>query len=391
MSLETAHTPHDDLSRAAALRPATPAKNSKASKTIQYLRPTLSRNELKSVLESLVLEEVSSGQGVVNFERTFARTFDFGHATAVDSYHTGFHLALLAADLRKEDEIILPVSAPLALFDAVNYIGATVRPVDLAKDSFHADPEALFAAITPKTKVIYFPYTFGAYKDLGGFYERLEAGGYRKDKEQRVRVIEDISHVVGHEWNGKQAGANADIAIAGLNEDHLMTIGKGAVVMTDSHNLYAVIKDLRAGGGDRPYRMRFDYTITDYQAAMGLEQLGNLSAMIDRRRRMGVLYNEAIDKSRLKSYFNAPDFDVCGGFPVVGEADITHMQRYFSSLQIETRRVFPNGPLHHIMGLNALDYPNAERLFQRGLLLPLYPMLNKAAVEKITAAIRGFY
>jgi dTDP-4-amino-4,6-dideoxygalactose transaminase len=76
---------------------------------------------------------------------------------------------------------------------------------------------------------------------------------------------------------------------------------------------------------------------------------------------------------------------------VVSETDITHMQRYFSSLQIETRRLFPNGPLHHIMGLNPLDFPNAERLFQRGLVLPLYPMLNKAAVEKITAAIRGFY
>lgn len=359
--------------------------------TIQYLRPTLSRNELKSVLESLVMEEVSFGQGVLNFEKAFARTFDFQHAAAVDSYTSAFHLALLAAEVTRDDEIVIPVSSPLSLIDAVNYIGARVVLVDLAKDSFHCDADALFAAITEKTKAVFLPYTFGSFKDFRPLYEKLEAAGLRKGKEQRVRVIEDISHVIGHDWNGRQAGADADIAIAGLNEDHLMTIGKGAVVLTDSHNMFAVIKDLRVQGGNRPYRIRFDYAITDYQAAMGLEQLGNLSAMIERRRRMGVLYNEAIGNSRLKSYFTAPDFDVCGGFPVIGETEIAHIQRYFSSLQIETRRVFPNGPLHHIMGLNPLEYPNAEKIFQRGLLLPLYPMLNKAAVEKITAAIRGFY
>lgn len=358
---------------------------------IQYLRPTLSRNELKSVLESLVMEEVTFGQGVVNFERAFARTFDFQHAAAVDSYTSAFHLALLAAEVGKDDEIVVPVSAPLSLIDAANYTGARIVLVDLAKDALHAENEAIMAAVTERTKVIFLPYTFGAFKDFRPIYEELDAAGLRKNKEQRVRVIEDISHVVGHDFAGRQPGSDADIAIAGLNEDHLMTIGKGAVVLTDSHNTYAVLKDLRVQGGNRPYRVRFDYAITDYQAAMGLEQLGNLSAMIERRRRMGVLYNEAIQNSRLRSFFAAPEFDVCGGFPVVGETDIEHMQRYFSSLQIETRRIFPNGPLHHIMGLNPLDYPNAERLFQRGVVLPLYPMLNKAAVEKITAAIRGFY
>jgi dTDP-4-amino-4,6-dideoxygalactose transaminase len=379
---------------------AVPTQNMPAMRTesrsttkgmIQYLRPTLSRNELKSVLESLVMEEVSFGQGVLNFEKAFARTFDFQHAAAVDSYTSAFHLALLACELTKEDEIILPVSAPLAVFDAVNYVGAKVVLLDLAKDSFHPEVEQIFAAVTKKTKVIYLPYSFGSYKDFRPLYECLESSGLRNGKAQRVRVIEDISHIVGHEFNGRLAGSDADIAIAGLNEDHLMTIGKGAVVLTDSHNLFAIIKDLRVQGGNRPYRVRFDYTITDYQAAMGMEQLGNLAAIIERRRRIGVLYKEAVAVSRLKTYFNAPEADVCGAFPVIGEAEISHMQRYFSSLQIETRRVFPNGPLHHIMGLNPLDFPNGERIYQRGLLLPLYPMLNKAAVEKITAAIRGFY
>jgi len=361
------------------------------SQPIQYSRPTLSRNELKSVLESLVMEEVSAGQGVSNFEKTFARTFDFQHATAVDSYHSAFHLALLAAELQKDEEIILPVSAPVSLLDAISYVGAKAVLVDLAKDAFHADSESILSKITEKTKLIFLPYSFGAFKNYSELYAELEARGLRKGRERTVRVIEDISQVIGHEVGSFQPGTNADIAIAGLNEDHLMTIGKGAVVLTDSHNLFGILKDLRIQGGTRPYRPRYDYTITDYQAAMGLEQLGNLSAIIDRRRRMGVLYNEAIRNSKLKTHFNTPEADVFGAFPVIAEADVEHTQRYFSSLQIETRRIFTNGPLHHLMGLNALDFPNGEKLYQRGVLLPLYPMLNKPAVEKITAAIRGFY
>lgn len=361
------------------------------SQPIQYMRPTLSRNELKSVLESLVLEEVSAGQGVQNFEKTFARTFDFQHATAVDSYHSAFHLALMAVELQKDGEIIMPISTPISVFDAVSYVGAQVVLVDLAKDSFHTDIDVILSKITERTKAIYLPYTFGAYKDFTSLYAKLEEKGLRKNNENKVRIIEDISHVVGHEIHGRQPGADADIAIAGLNEDHLMTIGKGALVMTDSHNLHALIKDMRVQGGTRPYRPRYDYAITDYQAAMGLEQLGNLSAMIERRRRMGVLYNEALENSKLQTYFRTPEADVCGSFPVVADADVAHTQRYFSSLQIETRRIFPNGPLHHLMALNPLDFPNGEKLYQRGVLLPLYPMLNKAAVEKITAAIRGFY
>ncbi|HRP68320.1 MAG TPA: DegT/DnrJ/EryC1/StrS aminotransferase family protein [Turneriella sp.] len=370
-----------------ATHTASRAKN----QPIQYLRPTLSRNELKSVLESLVLEEVSFGQGVLNFEKAFARTFDFNHAAAVDSYTSAFHLALIACDLAKDDEIILPVSSPLAMLDAIHYTGARPVVIDLAKDSFHADVDTYLNAITERTKIIFLPYTFGSYKDYSTLYEKLSVAGLRKPKERYIRLIEDISHTIGHEFHGRQAGENADIAIAGLNEDHLMTIGKGGVVLTDSHNHFAVIKDLRVQGGNRPYRMRFDYAITDYQAAMGMEQLGNLSAMIERRRRIGGLYNEAMEKSRLKTYFTSPDADVCGSFPIVSETDLAHTQSYFASLHIETRRIFPNGPLHQIMGLNVLNFPNAERLYQRGVMLPLYPMLNKPSVEKITAAIRGFY
>lgn len=72
-----------NMAAEAMMQTAQPMPRVSGKGAIQYLRPTLSRNELKSVLESLVMEEVTFGQGVVNFERAFARTFDFQHAAAV--------------------------------------------------------------------------------------------------------------------------------------------------------------------------------------------------------------------------------------------------------------------------------------------------------------------
>ncbi|MCX7633366.1 MAG: DegT/DnrJ/EryC1/StrS aminotransferase family protein [Turneriella sp.] len=358
---------------------------------IEYVRPTLSRNELKSVLETLVQEDVSFGQGVLRFEKAFARTFDFEYAIAVDSYTSAFHLALMALEFAPGAELVAPVSSPLALLDAAHYVNASIVPVDLARDAFHPDPEAIVSALSAKTRAVYLPYTFGAYTDFSAVYQHLETNGLRSAKNTQVFVIEDLSHAIGHDWSSTQVGRNADITIVGLNEEHLMTIGKGAVLLTDSPRLNAALRDLRVEGGNRPYRVRFDYAITDYQAALGLEQLSNLSALVERRRRIGTLYREAVAASRLRTFFKAPEFDVYGAFPVLAESTLDHLQRYFASLQIETRRVFAQGPLHHLMGLAATSFPNAERLYQRGLLLPIYPMLNKAAVDKITNAIRSFY
>jgi len=357
---------------------------------IPFSRPTLSRNELKSVLETLIHEDLAYGSGVVNFEREFAKAFDFQHAMACDSYTSAFHLSLMSVGLQKGDEIIIPASAPLAIIDAIHYVGGTPIICDLGRDSFHPQVTEIMKLISEKTKVIYLYYAFGSFQDYKDLYVQLEQSGLKKN-DRKIKVIEDISFNAGQEIKNTMVGSDADIAICGLNEEHLMTIGKGAVVLTDSNNTYAVLKDLRIHGGNRPYRMRFDYAITDYQAALGLEQLGNLRAIVERRKKIGAFYNDALRSSKLISYFNAGDIDLYGFFPVIADTPLEHTQRYFASLQIEIKRVFSAGPAYQLLGSSALNFPNAEKLYQKAVALPLYPLLNKASVEKVMMAIKGFY
>ncbi len=362
----------------------------RAEAEIVYTKPTLSKNDIKSVMECMVSDEISFGRIVGNYEKEFAGVFEAGHAISTSSLTSAYHLALMAMGVTAEDEVILPSTAPLAALDAINQIGAQVSLVDIDRTGFHPSDEAIINLLKEETRVIILTYPYGAFH---GYQElRQHIDERNRSARRNTWLLEDISYIAGIEYSGSYVGTAGDAAIVGLHDDMLMTTGKGAMILTDSKSIYSAARDLRMHGGNRPYKVRYDYTITDYQAAMGIEQLGQLSAVLDRRRKMGQKYLEVMAPLKhLNSGFRHPDFDAYGAFPLLVEKPLDYMQRYFQSLHIGTRRTMQFGPLHGMLGLPASDYPNTERLYDRGIMIPLYPNLTKAGLDRIVNALKGFY
>lgn len=365
-------------------------RKEKNKQSIVFNKPTLTRNELKSVLESLVHDEISYGQTAITLEKEFASAFEFRKALSFSSLHSAYHLAFESLELKEGDEVILPDNAPVAALDAVGLTKASPVLVDLSRDSFHASYEDIIARINENTRAIILFYAFGAFKDYSPLYEWL-GSSQNPVKKNKIRIIEDISYIAGTEFKGRVIGADSDLVINGMHEDHLITTGKGAMVMTDNTSLYSIMKDLRVQGGKKAYRVRYDYTITDYQAAMGLEQLNLLSSITERRKKIGNIYREAMKQSRLNTLFHSGELDVYAAFPVLFDTDFEHAMRYFKSLHIETRYTVPVAPLHQLLGLSGADFANTEKLYQRGLLIPIYPYLTKANVDRIVNSIKAFY
>lgn len=361
----------------------------KAREGIIFSRPTLSKNELKSVLESLVHDEISFGKVVQNYEKESARVFEFSRALSVNSLYAGYHLAFLST-LEEGDEVILPANAPVEALDALSQVKAVPVVVDLSKESFLPSVDMYKEKVSEKTRAVLLYYSYGSFRDFDELRTWLREEAPTEGN-KKIRIIEDISYLTGMEYKGQYVGSDADIAIAGLNDDMSMTIGKGALLFTDNKNLYAMARDFRHHGTGKRYRTRFDYTIADYQAAMGLEQLGSLTSVLERRRRIGSIYQDAVKNSVLETWFHSADIDAFGAFAVIADKEIDHTERYFRSLNIETRRTMKLGPLHQMLGLPASDYPNAQKLYDRGLLLPIYPYLTKNNVDRITGSIKGFY
>lgn len=365
-------------------------RNTTKKEEIVYFKPTLSKKDIKSVMECMVSDEISCGQVALNYEKEVAAAFEVKHAAGVSSHTAAYHLAILACNIEPGENVVLSSVGPLAALDGVAHAGAETILADIDRKGFHPSEETLLEKINEKTAAIILSYPYGAYHDYGTLRDKIREKNTNRAKP--ILIIEDISYIAGMEVSGSYVGTLGDIAIAGLHEDMLMTIGKGALLLTDSKELYSTIKDRRMHGGNRPYRVRFDYSITDYQAAMGSEQLGQLPAVLERRRLMGRKYIETIQSNRqLSSGFVHPDFDAFGAFPVTSSKPLDYIQRYFKSLQIGARRTLAFGPLHGMMGLDAKEFPNTERFYERSLLIPLYPNLSKVGIERILSSLKGFY
>ena len=165
-------------------------------------------------------------------------------------------------------------------------------------------------------------------------------------------------------------------------------MGKGSVLFTNLKTIFDRLKNLKAHRSNYDYRVRYDYNITDYQAAMGSEQLGNLEPLVRRRNEIGKSYLAAVSKSRFCTLFKYPEIDSYGSFPVFSSTSAAEVISFFKKKNVESKNILSPEPLHRLLKLNRNKFPNTEKLYQQGVLLPIYPHLTNQDVTTITNILK---
>jgi len=131
-------------------------------------------------------------------------------------------------------------------------------------------------------------------------------------KANRLVIIEDAAHSLGAEYRGRKVGALADMTIFSFHPVKHITTGEGGMIVTNNKEYYEQLVLLRSHGITRDrarftshslhftepwyYEMQnlgFNYRLTDFQCALGLNQMGKLDNFVQRRRRIAAAYNEA--------------------------------------------------------------------------------------------------
>ena len=356
-------------------------RNTARVNPIESHRPTISKQELESVLDCLISDQLGPGKILDRFERNFANAFGFAHVSAVNSRASAYHLALLALGVGEGDLVAMSALAPVEAFDAVHYVRAEVILLDVARDSFHPDIEGvekLFRSTDRPIAAFILDHTFGSLSPIRATLL----------SELGTRIIEDFTGIVGAEVDGVFAGNAGHISICGLSQYDLLTTGNGAALVTDRKPLHQKLLSLRYGGKRKPGAVAYDYALGDFQAALGLDQLSRLGDTSERRRKIGRKYLETLRSTRHESYFKEVSVDGYLRFPIVISRNMDEALRYFSSLQIGAFRAIEL-PLHHLAEQARLEYPNSERLYQKAVAVPLYPSLTANNVERIAASLRG--
>ncbi len=157
-------------------------------------KPHIGKKEERYVLEALRSGVLSIGPKVEAFEKRFARFVGMKHAVAVSSGTAGLHLALIAANIGKGDEVITPPFSFVASANAILYVGATPVFVDIDPVVYNIDPTQIEAAITPRTKAILVVHILGQAASMDPIVAIA--------KKHRLKIIEDACESLGALYRG---------------------------------------------------------------------------------------------------------------------------------------------------------------------------------------------
>lgn len=225
------------------------------------------------------------------FEETVCQVLGVKYAIATPSCTAALHLALLTLGVKTGDEVILPDSTWVATANAVAYTGATPVFVDVCRDDWTIDPEAVKRAITPRTRAIIAVHLYGHPCKMDEL--NAIAGKYG------IRVIEDAAESMGSLYHGKHTGALGDMACFSFHGSKTVVMGEGGVFTTNDEQLYArarFLGDQAKHPTKRFYNEEIGYKfrLSNIQAAFGLAQMERLEEIVAKKRQIFQWYQEEL-------------------------------------------------------------------------------------------------
>jgi perosamine synthetase len=354
---------------------------------IPVAEPLLGGNELEYVTECIRSGWVSSlGEYVRRFEREFAAYCGVRYGVATHNGTVALHLALAALGIGPGDEVILPSLTFVATANAVRYTGARPVLVDSEARTWNIDPEAVAAAITPRTRAIIAVHLYGHPADMDPLRALADRNG--------LTLIEDAAEAHGARYKGRRAGSLGDVAIFSFFGNKIITTGEGGMVLTDDAALAerCFFLENQARHKENPYwhpEVGYNYRMTNIQAALGVAQLERIQELIAIRTRNAAHYERRLVKVPGLSLPPCAEWaeNVYWMYSVLVEGEYglgrDDLMARLRQRGIETRPVFY--PIHTLpmYRVEGQSLPVAEELGRKGLNLPSGATLTPEQVDLV--------
>ncbi|GAB6095169.1 O-antigen biosynthesis aminotransferase WlbF [Desulfatiferula olefinivorans] len=382
--------------------------------TIPFSKVICDGNELEYVREVLECGWLTTAGKAQKFEKEFAEKVNVRHAYAVNSCTAALHLALEALGVGPGDKVIVPTMTFTATAEVVRYMGADPVFTDVEYGSCLVNQAILEETLEkhPDARV-FIPVHYGG--QAAPLATSGSSGLLDICKRHGVRVVEDAAHSFPTRCNGKMVGEFGDVACFSFYANKTITTGEGGMLTTNDDAIASRVKTMRLHGINRDVWDRFTsnkvsweydvvapgfkYNMPDVAAAIGLAQLERADEFRRGREKCARYYNE-----RLKDL-------ACIDLPLVHGSMEDHAWHLYHIVLNEKAPVSRNRfielmadrgigtsvhykPLHRMSyyrdhyHLNPTDYPNAERMWNGCVSLPVYPSLTETELEYICTTIR---
>lgn len=356
------------------------------SEFIPPAKPIIGDEERAAVDRVLRSGMVAQGPEVAAFEEEFSAHFVPGRlSVAVNSGTAGLHLGLLAAGVGAGDEVIVPSFTFAATGNSVALTGATPVFVDIEPETFSLDPEAVAAAITPRTKGILPVHLYGHPARMRELEVLAAARG--------VDLYEDAAQAHGACLDGRPVGSFGKFAMFSLYPTKNMTSGEGGMVTAANDEVARRLRLLRNQGMERQYEneiVGFNARMTDIHAAIGRVQLTKVDAWTKTRQDNAAFLDANLQGVVVPSVVEGA-VHVYHQYTVRVPEDRDGFVAALKSEHSVGAGVYYPIPNHRLPSLApyapGLDLPETERAAREVASLPVHPSLSQSDLERIVAAV----
>ena len=375
-------------------------------KKIGYGHQYIDDADIQAVVDVLKSDFLTCGPKIEEAEKKLCKITGSKYAVLIANGTAALHATMFAASVGPGDEVITTPITFAASANCALYCGAKPVFADINPETYNIDPASIEAKITDKTKAVVAVDFTGQAVDV----DKIRA----ICNKHNLIFIEDAAHALGTKYNGNPVGSLADMTEFSFHPVKTCTAGEGGAIITNDERLYERLVLFRTHGITRSQELMdkpseggwyyqqvdlgYNYRMTDMQAALLSSQLNKLEMFSKRRKELVKRYDEAFSAM--------PEIVVQNE---IAESDtVRHLyiiqlnldmltctrRKVFESLQAEGVGVnvhyIPvySFPYYQKIGYKMGECPNAEKLYERIISIPLYYSLTDEEQDKVIKAVK---
>jgi dTDP-4-amino-4,6-dideoxygalactose transaminase len=370
---------------------------------IQLFKLNFDDREISAVSNVVAGGWLSMGEETINFEESFSSFLGQDvYCKAVSNGTAALHMALLALEVGKDDEVIIPSLTFVADINAVKLVGASPILADAKSlDDWNMSLETIKEKVTNKTKAIIIVHYAGyPCKDI------LAISKFCNDK--GIALIEDVAHAPGASVDGKKCGTFGAIGCFSFFSNKNLSIGEGGMVSTMCPGLHKKLGYLRSHGmttltldRHKGRSITYDvaqpglnYRMDEMRSAIGSVQLKKLSNGNLRRGELTQRYRSNLSKTSVTIPFKEQPGNIESVYHILPILlpEGTNRALIIKALKdkgIQSSIHYP--PFWDFSAFKGQfeqdDSPITAQICSRQLTLPLFPTMTDHEVDQVTSAL----